>query len=52
MDETLTNDLKESTQKIVDKPIQSEMSGQQEGSGMMFLMYAFLYILFFSMLFQ
>lgn len=46
------NDLKKSTQRIVDKPIQSEMRGQQEGTSVMFLMYAFLYIIFFSMLFQ
>lgn len=37
--------------KIVDEPIQSTMKGQQNGGGMLYLMYFVLYCIFFSMFF-
>lgn len=37
--------------QIVDKPIQSTMKGQQNGGGMLYLMYFVLYCIFFSMFF-
>lgn len=51
--ENKNNDsINTSNQRIVDKPIQSELKNNQEGTGLMFVMLALIYIILISMFFN